>query len=141
MKTTHIIGLVLIAVAISVIIGMVGDASSYETFATASSEDGREFHVVGYLVQEDEMHYDPEVNPDYFSFYIKDKAENVKKVVFHDSKPRDFERSEEIVLTGRMKGDEFHASKILLKCPSKYVEDELTVDDDSKSLMEFKADS
>ena len=48
-----------------------------------------------------------------------------RKVIFLGSKPQDFERSEQIVLTGKMKGDEFLASKILMKCPSKYVEDEM----------------
>ena len=35
-------------------------------------------------------------------------------------KPQDFERSEQIVLIGKVQGDEFHASDILMKCPSKY---------------------
>jgi len=31
------------------------------------------------------------------------------------------------VLTGEMTGNEFHASKILMKCPSKYTQDKLNV--------------
>jgi cytochrome c-type biogenesis protein CcmE len=46
-------------------------------------------------------------------------------VVFTGTKPQDFERSEQIVLTGQMRGKEFHASKILMKCPSKYTQDKL----------------
>jgi cytochrome c-type biogenesis protein CcmE len=41
------------------------------------------------------------------------------------SKPQDFERSEQIVLTGKMKGDEFVATDILMKCPSKYKDEEI----------------
>jgi len=47
------------------------------------------------------------------------------KVVFSGTKPEDFERSQQIVLTGRMQNNEFHASKILMKCPSKYTQDKL----------------
>jgi len=31
------------------------------------------------------------------------------------------------VLTGKMVGNEFHASKILMKCPSKYTKDQIEV--------------
>jgi len=47
--------------------------------------------------------------------------------VFNGAKPQDFERSEQIVLTGKMKGDEFLASKILMKCPSKYVNNKIQI--------------
>ena len=127
MKKTHIVALLLIVASMGVIIAMIGDYSSYETFATAESRSGREFHIVGELVRHDEMHYDPEIDPNYFSFYLQDKVGEVRKVVFNDTKPTDFERSEQVVLTGKMDGNEFHASKILMKCPSKYINNELDV--------------
>ena len=139
MKKSHIIGLFLIAVSIAIIISMVGDASSYESFASARSGEGKEFHVIGELVDQDKMYYNPEENTDYFSFYLKDKDGEVRKVVFNDTKPRDFERSEEVVLTGKMVGEEFQASKILLKCPSKYVDDELPDAGAKLEAREFKA--
>ena len=43
-----------------------------------------------------------------------------KPVVLHKSKPQDFEKSEQIVLIGKIKDDVFHANDILMKCPSKY---------------------
>lgn len=49
------------------------------------------------------------------------------KVVFRGAKPQDIERSEKLVLTGQMTGDTFHASKILMKCPSKYNKDEVEI--------------
>ena len=82
---------------------------------------------MGELVKDGEMFYDPIKDPNYFSFFLKDKDGEERKVVFKGTKPQDFERSEQIVLTGKMKGDEFVASKILMKCPSKYIEDELEV--------------
>lgn len=127
MKKTHIAALILIVASIGVMIAMIDDYSSYETFATAYNSEGKEFHIVGELVRENEMHYDPLKDPNYFAFYMKDKAGEERKVVFNGTKPRDLERSEQIVLTGKMEGDEFHASKILMKCPSKYINDKLEV--------------
>lgn len=127
MKKTHIAALILIVISIGVIIAMIGDYSHYETFATARSAEGKEFHIVGTLARQEEMEYNPEKDPNYFAFYMKDKGGDERKVVFKGTKPQDFERSEQIVLTGKMKGDEFEASKILIKCPSKYVNDELEV--------------
>jgi cytochrome c-type biogenesis protein CcmE len=40
--------------------------------------------------------------------------------VLNGAKPQDFERSEKLVLIGKMENDTFYASKILMKCPSKY---------------------
>ena len=132
MKKTHIIALVFIAVSIAIIVSMTGDYSRYETFASAAASPAKDFHIVGELVADEEMFYDPEEDPNYFSFYLKDKAGLQRKVIFNGAKPQDFERSEQIVLTGGMDGDVFMASKILMKCPSKYVDDELEV-------TEFKA--
>jgi cytochrome c-type biogenesis protein CcmE len=127
MKKTHIVALILIMVSIGVIISMTGDYSRYETFATAYAAEGKEFHIVGELARQEDMHYNPEQDPNYFSFYLQDKSGEERKVVFEGAKPQDFERSEQIVLTGKMEGDDFHASKILMKCPSKYINDELEV--------------
>ena len=49
------------------------------------------------------------------------------KVIINGTKPQDFEKSEQIVVTGQMVGSEFHASHILMKCPSKYTQDKLNV--------------
>jgi len=35
--------------------------------------------------------------------------------------------SEQIVVTGKMDGDVFKASEILMKCPSKYKDEEIAV--------------
>ena len=125
MKKSNIIGLVIIAAAIGIIISMVSDSSTYETFASAKND--KEVHVVGFLVKEKPMEYNPEVDVDRFSFYLKDKSGEEKKIVFAGTKPQDFEKSEQIVLTGKMVDEDFHASKILMKCPSKYVNDSIQI--------------
>jgi len=127
MKKSHIVVLFVIAAAIAAIIGMSSDYSSYATFAQAKLQEGKEFRVIGNLTEEKVMEYDPIKDPNLFSFQMLDKDGLEKKVVYYGAKPRDFERSEDIVLTGKMEGDVFEASTILLKCPSKYVEDELEI--------------
>jgi cytochrome c-type biogenesis protein CcmE len=60
---------------------------------------------------------------------VKDSKGEECKVVFRGTEPQDFQESEQIVLTGQMAGGEFHASEILMKCPSKYTKDKLDVPD------------
>ncbi|HYK77206.1 MAG TPA: cytochrome c maturation protein CcmE [Daejeonella sp.] len=126
MKKSSIIGIVLIAIAICVIISTYADSSTYGTFSDAKTEQS-ELHVVGQLNKEKQLIYNPQQDANYFAFFMKDNNGLECKVVFNGSKPQDFERSEQIVLTGKMVGNEFHASKILMKCPSKYTNDQIEV--------------
>jgi len=127
MKKSHIVALFIIALSIAAIVGMSSDYSSYATFSQAKLQEGKEFRVIGNLTEEKDMEYDPIKDPNLFTFQMLDKDGLEKKVVYYGTKPRDFERSEDIVLTGKMKGEVFEASTILLKCPSKYVEDEIEI--------------
>jgi cytochrome c-type biogenesis protein CcmE len=127
MKKTNIILLVVIAVAIGVIVTIVGDFSTYETFATARAKEGKEYHVIGVLDTAKQMTYDPLKDANYFSFFMKDKTGETRKVVFYGTKPTDFEKAEQVVLTGKMQDGEFHCNKILMKCPSKYKEDQVVL--------------
>jgi len=126
MKKSSILGIVVIAIFIAMIISIYGDSSTYASFSEAQKTEA-ELHVVGQLNKEKELIYNPTENANYFSFYMLDEKGKECKVVFNGSKPQDFERSEQIVLTGKMVGQEFHASKILMKCPSKYNEQEVEV--------------
>ena len=120
MKKAHLVGIVIIAVAIAVIIGTIADSSTYATFSEAAKYSGVEVHVIGQLNKEKEFIYNPEENANLFAFYLIDKDGEERKVLFNGTKPQDFERSEQIVLSGKINGDVFIASKILMKCPSKY---------------------
>src|SRR5690606_280471 len=108
------------------IIVMYTDSSTYSTF-TEAKEKQSELYVVGVLNKDKELLYNPVVDANHFSFYMYDNDSTECRVVFRGAKPQDIERSEQIVLTGKMVGDEFHASKILMKCPSKYNQDEIEV--------------
>ena len=48
---------------------------------------------------------------------------NSIEVVYHNSKPTDMEKSERLVLKGKVENDVFECKDILLKCPSKYKDD------------------
>jgi|SRR5690606_2033910 len=127
MKKIHIILLVLIAGAVAVIVANFGDFSTYETFASAAKEPGKKYHVIGVLAEGRQMEYDPEKDPNHFTFYVKDKAGQTSKVIFNGAKPTDIEKSEQVVMTGYMDGDAFRCSKIQMKCPSKYQNDQVVV--------------
>lgn len=133
MKKTHIIILILVAVSVGVIIARTGDYTTYANFIEAK-EKGKSVNVVGYLAKDKELVYDPQKDPNFFSFTMTDKEGNLCKVVYKGSKPQDFERSEQLVVKGRMDGDVFKCSEISMKCPSKYVNDEITLKETTVSV-------
>lgn len=127
MKKTHIAALIMMLAAVVILIMSSKNLSTYATFSSASQVEAR-VKVVGQLSLEDPMTYDPEKDANYFAFYMKDEEDQKRKVVLREPKPRDFERSEQIVVTGRMNAqNEFEADEILLKCPSKYKDEELAL--------------
>lgn len=119
MKKIHIIGILVIAVSVSVIISTIVDSSTYADFNKAIENPDMEFQVVGELNLEKEMEYDPTRSP-YFTFHMIDKNGSEQLVKFMGNKPQDFERSDQVVITGQYQDEAFVASKILMKCPSKY---------------------
>ena len=120
MKKSHIIALLVIAAAVAAILSTVSESSTYATFTEASENEGKVFHVAGKLDKDHERIYNPQVNPNLFTFYMIDSKGMEKKVLLNSAPPQDFEKSEQIVVIGKMKGDDFFASSILMKCPSKY---------------------
>ncbi len=103
------------------------DLSTFSTFAKAELDKER-VKVSGQLSKSDPMVYDPEVDANFFSFYMIDENNDKRQVAIRESKRYDFERSEKIVVTGKMNEEGvFEASEMLLKCPSKYKEEELAL--------------
>ncbi|MFT5973102.1 MAG: cytochrome c-type biogenesis protein CcmE [Cryomorphaceae bacterium] len=120
MKKTHIIAIIFIAVSMAFMIGSLNDSSSYADFDEAFNNPQKEYHVVGELDRSEEIAYNPEINPNITKFTMVDKKGERRKVILNKSKPQDFERSESVVLIGKANGDDFHATEMLMKCPSKY---------------------
>ena len=132
MKKIHIVGIVMVVTAIVLLTTAIKDTTTYATFEDAINS-GTRVKIAGQLSKDKEMVYQPEVNPDLFTFYIKDRNGEEKKVVLQAARPQDFELSEQIVVTGEMRGDEFWASDMLLKCPSKYKDEEIYIRSEKES--------
>lgn len=123
MKKTHIIGIIVIVIAIAAIISSISDSSTYANFEEAFAHPEQEYHVVGTLDRTASITYNPSVNPNLTRFTMVDKQGVKSEVYLNKSKPQDFERSESVVIIGKAKNDAFYANDILMKCPSKYDED------------------
>lgn len=123
MKKTHIIALVLIAAAIATLISFMGDVTTYETIASAKQKPGKFVNLIAKMDKSQPMNYDPIKNPNYLTFVAIDTLGNKIEVVYHDAKPQDMEKSERLVLKGKVEDGKFECKDILLKCPSKYKDD------------------
>lgn len=120
MKRTHIAIIVFIAIAIGAIMVTINDASTYVGFVQAEEQMGTKYTVIGYLDKDAPMDYNARANR--FTFTAVDKAGNKQRVFYNQPKPQDFERSEEITMKGFATDSAFVAEEILMKCPSKYNE-------------------
>jgi cytochrome c-type biogenesis protein CcmE len=123
MKKTHIILLVLIAVSIACLISFMGNVTTYETVASARQKEGKFVNLIAKLDTKQPVEYDPVKNPNYLTFTAIDTLGHSIKVIYHNTKPTDMEKSERLVLKGKVSGDHFECKDILLKCPSKYKDD------------------
>ena len=126
MKKSHLLAIIVVAVAIGILISASKDVTTYANFAQATKSEDR-VKLVGQLVKDRPVEYDPAKDANFMAFYVKDEAGEIRRVELLAAKPQDFERSESIVLTGQMKGETFAASDMLLKCPSKYKDQEIFV--------------
>ena len=128
MKKISIVFLVCIAIVIAVLVSFMGDLSTYETLASARQKQGKTVTVIAKLDRSNSnpIEYNPSKNANYTSFHVTDSLGNKAKVVYYFEKPFDMEKSERIVLKGKMNGDVFEITRkdgILIKCPSKYKDD------------------
>ena len=123
MKRSHLIAIAIIAVAIAALIGSLSDSSTYADLDEALANPGREYHVVGVLDRSQAIVYEPSVNASLTEFTMQDLQGRSCRVKLAKAKPQDFERSERLVLIGEAtEGGEFHATDMLMQCPSKYNE-------------------
>jgi cytochrome c-type biogenesis protein CcmE len=112
--------ILIVITAIFMVVMMLNFASNtsiYTDFKTAKTS-GEEVHVVGQWVKREQSYYDAQ--KDEFSFYLQDTLGNEAFVIYPDPKPVNFEQADKIVIIGKFENDTFFASKILMKCPSKY---------------------
>ncbi|MCB0659829.1 MAG: cytochrome c maturation protein CcmE [Saprospiraceae bacterium] len=122
-----IVSLIVILIGVIVVITSSKDVSTYASIQDAKS--GNLVKIAGQLSKDKPMEYDAENNPNQFVFFMHDQKGGEVKVVLNKPKPQDFEMSEQIVVTGRMTNDVFSATDILMKCPSKYKNEEISIKD------------
>ena len=134
MKNTSAISIVFISIIVIIIISTFGDASTYVTFSKAKDvyESGSltKFHVVGKLNKDDDnkiqglMKSDDKMS---FTFQMIDEDGMKEKVFYGEPMPPDFLLSEQVVVIGGYENNTFVADDILLKCPSKYTEENIKI--------------
>jgi cytochrome c-type biogenesis protein CcmE len=134
MKTSHILIIVVIAVAIGLIVSLAGNTSTYVNFEQAkdmsTAGNKADIHVVGELtkdLQGNVTGIEEGADKVSFSFVMIDDRGKEQKVYYNQPMPADFLRSEKVVVIGSYRGNDFYATKILLKCPSKYQEQNVNV--------------
>ena len=122
MKKTQIVLIIAVALVIGVVISQFTGMSTSVGFEEAFSNPEKEFKVSGTLDRSQPVVYDPEADTELTTFYMVDRNDRIQKVNLRKAKPTGLEQSETIDLYGKVIDGEFHASDILMKCPSKYNE-------------------
>lgn len=126
--------MIVIASAVGILVSTADDASSYvsfsEAYQLASNGKKNDIHVVGVLKKDNQgnvIGIQPGADRVSFSFIMVDDKGKEQTVTYNEPMPADFTKSEKVVVIGSYEGEVFHASKILLKCPSKYQEEKVNV--------------
>jgi cytochrome c-type biogenesis protein CcmE len=135
MKRSALYLLLLIGTGLAILLSTLGQSSSYVDFAEAAANPDRSYHVVGQLDRNFPLVYNPTQDANLLQFKLLDQKGMSMPVVYYGAKPQDFERSEQIVIIGKVdvgpsskRGHSvFVADQILTKCPSKYTEEEIAI--------------
>ena len=118
MKLKIIIGgIVVIAGIVLGALNFLESNVEYTDFSTAERTN-KKVQVKGEWMKDQPTNFDAEKVK--FSFYMKDEANRVSKVVLDGAKPNNFELATSVVAKGKFANGEFHATDVLTKCPSKY---------------------
>ncbi|MEN3040329.1 MAG: cytochrome c maturation protein CcmE [Bacteroidia bacterium] len=118
-----LIGAIAVAGVLVFLLMSLGDELTiYSDFRTAEKNPSKSYHIVAEWVNREQSYYDPQ--KDLFSFQAKDTLGTVRWVHYPDPKPINFDAAQRVVLIGRYQDTAFYAEKILMKCPSKYKEEQ-----------------
>ncbi len=64
-----------------------------------------------------------DISKNVFVFMMVDEAGDKIEVIYGGTKPGNFEQATEVVCVGQFSQGKFHAKELLVKCPSKYMEE------------------
>jgi len=119
MKNKYIFGGTIIVIFSAIMIYLFTQTNvQYERSFTKVMNSDKTVKATGSWVRE--RNYEIDKTNNMFIFYMKDSQGNLMKVVYHGTIPNNFESSTSIVVTGKYREGNFHATDILTKCPSKY---------------------
>ena len=134
MKNLFPIYLIFLSITIIIVISTFADASTYVSFSDAKSlySVGKKspIHVVGRLIKNEKNQVIGIKKSDdnlSFSFEMIDEEGTIENVFYSEPMPPDFILSDQVVVIGSYNDKRFIAKEILLKCPSKYTEDQVNI--------------
>ncbi len=126
MKVVKLKGPVVTAVVASLAMaGVVGafmsSASPYVTIAEAKERGGDGLHVAGVLVKDS---CKPDLKTGHLFFKLTDANGATIEVEHTGTRPASLLQADKVVAIGAVKGDRFVSRDLLVKCPSKYEEEQ-----------------
>lgn len=95
-----------------------GSIGSYVDFEQAEDRSGYRSFVIGTWVSDMPHGFNMETRT--FNFHMQDESGNIRRVVFNNAKPSNFEDADQLVVKGTMQNGVFYSDDMLVKCPSKY---------------------
>jgi len=123
MRVKYIIGgLIIVSFTIWAAISFKTSLTPYVSIAKAKTSNGV-VQVKGERI--DDGNFDMARNV--FTFHIKDENGDQVEVIYDGPKPGNFDQASYVVCVGRYQGGVFHAKELLVKCPSKYQQQEKNI--------------
>ena len=121
MNSKYIFGGIIIVVFFGIMAYLFTQTNvSYEENFTRIRLSDKTMKATGQWVKAKSYQIDRENN--LFRFVMKDADGTELKVVYKGTIPNNFESSTSVVVTGKYRNNQFEATEILTKCPSKYEE-------------------
>ncbi len=123
MRTKYIIGgIIIIAFTVLAAVSFKSSLTPYVTIAEAKHTSST-VQVKGERLDEGQF----DIQKNLFIFHLKDDNGETIEVEYKGAKPGNFDQASHVVCVGRYEKGIFHAKSILVKCPSKYQEEESKV--------------
>ena len=121
MNSKYIFGGIIIVVFFGIMAYLFTQTNvSYEENFTRIKQSEKTMKATGQWVKAKSYQIDRENN--LFRFVMKDADGTEMRVVYKGTIPNNFESSTSVVVTGKYRNNQFEATEILTKCPSKYEE-------------------
>lgn len=123
MKKIHIVIIVVVAIVSAILVSTYTSSVDSVSFAQAKLSEGTQVKIVGTFDKTKEIEYDALKDANLTKFYVIDQDGRSECVYLHDKqgRPMGLAQSENVTIEGKYDVDgTFHASNLLMKCPSKY---------------------